>query len=191
VPDIITITMKTVVASPQMDLALRIAIASGSIRKAALETGISRRKIRETLQLTELQEQDSKQKVRALVKLRKSNPLMEQMTNKAINMGVEKASEEVKDRVLSLVDVLYTTAEEALEKTRIIVKLAGTDNPLDDWRVQQLKLLTDVWGTAIRSGQILKGMPVGEGKGDTINYNTIDARSIILSRVDKISASEN
>lgn len=182
-----------------IEKAINIVKEGGSIRKAASETGLSRKKVREAVysgpnpnepDLENVDVRPNKKRIRDLVTIRESNPTIKKITKEAISLGVEKASDHIKERVVGLTDLLYTTAEEALKKTKVIVEEAAGLDPLDDWKVQQLKLLTSVWGTAIQSGQLLNaGEKKAEGNNVT-NYNTIDARQIILNRIDKVTASE-
>ncbi len=176
-----------VTAEDKIEVALKIATET-SVRQAALRTGISRKKIK-TL-LLERETLASKTGVRSLVKVKKDNPVVKKMAEEAVMLGVEKASEQIKDRIVPLLDLLYTTATEALEKSRDLVKLTNGKDPLDDWKVAQLKHLVDVWGTAIQSGKLLQAGD-NKGSGDvTYNYNNVDARQIILSRIDRAASSE-
>lgn len=176
-------------AQEKLDLAVRIASES-SVRQASLKTGISRRKIKSIMRERETQVPTNS--ATKAIRLRKQNPLVDQITKEAIHLGIEKASEEVKERIVNLVNLLYTTAEEALVKTRIILADAAGKDPLNDWKVQQLKHLVSVWGTAIQSGQLL-GAQVPKEKNPLTESGDvhIDARQIIFSRIDSISTSKS
>jgi len=179
-----------IVASEKMDLALKIAKET-SIRQASARTGISRKLIKKTMDQIPT-EGEIKRDTRNMIRLRADNPLVKQAVKEAVSLGVEKASENLKDRILKLIGDLYDTAEEALKKTRVIIEFAGTNNPLDDMKVQQLKLLTAVWGTAVSSASILSGGKAANNKGDEggTNIYNVDARQIILSRIDRITTAK-
>ena len=172
--------------SEELNMAVRIAVETGSIRTASSQSGISRKKISRAMAARETQIL-TPQGVKSIIKLKDADPTVKAIAKQAIIMGIDKASDELKDKIISLLTKLYDTAEEALDKTRVILKAAG-DKGSDDWKVAQLKYLVSVWGTAIESGQLLSGKAVKED-GNSVTNNYTDARQIILTRIDNVTAS--
>jgi hypothetical protein len=123
----------------------------------------------------------SQDELKSSVKLLSRNPAINKIAKETIKLGVEKASDLLSERIEKLTGLLYDVAEGALEKSNEIIKLAG-GVPDDDWKVAQLKLLTETWSSAIRIGRLL-----GENTGgDEGNVYNIDARQVILTRLDRL-----
>ncbi len=102
----------------------------------------------------------------------------------ALALGVDKASEEIKNQILALTSLLFETAGLALLKTQELVEISGGKYDINTSSiVEQLRYLTPVWTNALQAGQLISGRPTS---AQTVEIN--DVRQKLTTRLNAIAA---
>jgi len=146
----------------QIAAAQRLYAGGMSLNKLAEETGIPRTVLRRRIvvaKLTPPEQGTVKVAAKQLEDEEKNNPRQFGSRRFAYQVGIEKASEHLADRLVSIINKLFDVAENSLDKTNDLVKRSNSDDSKDFDAVSQLKYLVPVWTSAINATQLLTGKP--------------------------------
>jgi hypothetical protein len=160
-------------------MAAYIIFRASGLENASRETGIHKSVLRRRFTSMRLVEKDTKKPSKVEVELQQ----------KAVDMAVERASYYLSDRVISLANALFDTAEEAVKKTRKMV-VSDKKNQDAPW----LKALVNTWQVAIQSGQLLSNKPTSREELNVRSENPenlTDDQLIDVIQVGKASLNRN
>lgn len=91
-----------------------------------------------------------------------TSKVQKEVQKQAMEQAIERASFYLSDRVIELANSLFTTAEEAIDKTRDLIKNGSSK------KSSYLKALVTTWQSAIQSGQLLSNRPTSR---EELNIN--------------------